>query len=688
MGWLIRALANIFIEILADLMTWTVGLVKGLYLDIGMDSNAQGASVPPIGTYIKPTVPKSNLFDTIFPQASQFTTLFMVLAGLIIVFLFFMKLMLSFGGPFVKAEKAGTIYIRTALAIAGTAYSYSIFLFFESLFNSVYQKFMGKYTELTTGAGAYSLDLDNGGPAGTPEDAFNMLSEKLIAGYEDGQGLGLSLLTIALFTVLIISFFKLVLEIYERYVMLGVLFYTSPLAFSTIVSRDMNVFSSWCQMVISEFVVMCSNLFFTGVFISGWTHMLEEGKANNALFSDPQDFITSMFIMISWLIIGQQFDQHLKTLGLSTAQTGRGLGGALAAGFGTAAAAARMGFNGLTKAGREANKLANGQTGFQKAWRDGTGMPGAFKSKLEDANTTKDVGEGLLNDINEQHAKGYTDPDNAAFLMDNINDPGFQKSEDFKNLNGSDLTDAMKTAGGEDLDNFFRDNYGVGTDSINPDDTYYESFMNNDGSYGGRITGTIDDGTTNGQQFSVDVGSAESNDFNAMPIGSSFSAPQNYGEVKNTSQQYANSLNAKAGKETHWEVDSADPRFVARYDKVGKESVYSGRQVTPTYKNQLGKEKDSVVKADTMQRATLNRIGGPSSQTQGNPNMMATGAPIASRAVGPNIPPQHTAVNNNTVVNRPKTIIERDFSGRHGSSPRERYNDPHNLNPYSNDDKE
>jgi len=536
MGWLLNALANIALEIIADLMTWTVNLVTGLNLDIGMDSTATGTNVPSLGTYIMPTVPKTNLFDKLLPQASAFTTLFMVLAAVIIAFLFSMKLMLAFGGPFVKSEKAGTIYIRTALAVAGTAYSYSIFLFFETLFNGVYQKFMNKYTTMTSGAGSFALDLDNAGAVGTKEDAFNMMSEKLIKGYETGAGLGLSLLVIALFTVLLVSFFRLVLEIYERYVMLGVLFYTSPLAFSTIVSRDMNVFSSWVQMVISEFVVMCSNLFFTGVFISSWTHLLVEGKRNDFLFKTPQEFITTMFIMISWLLIGQQFDQHLKSLGLSTAQTGRGLGGALAAGFGTAATAARMGIRGAEKAAKGGKDLLDGQTSFQRAWRDGTGVPGAIKNHL---------------DNEAQLAKGYSDPDNAKDLMNKINDPDFQGTAAFKDLTSNDLTDAVKAAGGKDMDNYLRENYGAGSDAINPDSTSYEAFQNDDGSYGGRISGSL----ANGEQFSFDVGSAEDNQYVAAPIGDSFSVPQTMDDAYNSSQQYASRLTAESGSENvRWDM--------------------------------------------------------------------------------------------------------------------------------------
>lgn len=362
MGWLIEALANVFLELLGDMMSWTVNLITGLSLDIGMNSVTKEdgtvvTEVPDIGTLINPAAPRTNLLESTFPDAASFTTLFMILGASIIMFLFLTKIFAGFGGPFVKAEPGGVVVVRTFIASLLTAYSYSIFVLLESLFNSIYGQFMTKYTSLTAGVDNYSLNPDNSvsGPTdnshinqymtgGGADDAFKMFGKDLIEDYQWGQGLALTIITIVLFTILLVSFLKLVLEIFERYVMIGVLFFMAPIACATYVDREMDVFKNWVKMTLSEFVVMCSNLFFTGVFISAWHTVLSTEE--HALFQTPKDFVTTMFLMIAWLIIGQQFDAHLKSMGFATAQTGRGLGASVVAGFGAATMAARSAIHG------------------------------------------------------------------------------------------------------------------------------------------------------------------------------------------------------------------------------------------------------------------------------------------------------------------------------------------------------
>lgn len=366
MGWLIEALANVFLELLGDMMAWTVNLITGLSLDIGMNSVTQAdgtvvTEVPDIGTLINPAAKRTNLLETTFPDAASFTTLFMILGAAIILFLFLTKVFAGFGGPFVRAEPGGVVVVRTFIASLLTAYSYSIFVLFESLFNSIYGRFMAKYLTLTAGVDNYALNPDNSVSGPTNNDAINQKitggftqdaisngifgGKDLIERYQWGQGIALTIITIVLFTILLVSFLKLVLEIFERYVMIGVLFFMAPIACATYVDREMDVFKNWVKMTLSEFVVMCSNLFFTGVFIAAWHNVLSTEE--HALFQTPKDFVTTMFLMISWLIIGQQFDAHLKSMGFATAQTGRGLGAAVVAGFGAATMAARSAIGGV-----------------------------------------------------------------------------------------------------------------------------------------------------------------------------------------------------------------------------------------------------------------------------------------------------------------------------------------------------
>ena len=589
MGWLIEALANMFLEIEADLMSWTVSLITGLSLDIGMDSSTGPG---PILQQVVPKVPKNNLFDNIFPGAANFTTLFMVMAGTIIVLLFFLKLMVSFGGPFVRSEGPGTIYMRTALAIGATAYSYSIFLMFEMAFNSIYSRFMQTYVDMTKDVENYSLGLGpnatttnaagntvdphvyqymNGHHAEEAVDAYNMLSEKLIGSYQWGEGLGLTIITIALFAILITSFLRLVLEVYERYVMMGVLFYMAPLAASTLVSKELRVFSSWVQMVISEFIVMCSNLFFTGVFISAWHNILEAGVENECLFKDPQEFVSTMFIMISWLIIGQQIDQHMKSMGLATAQTGRGLGGAILAGLGTAGVMARAGLGAARSGARLAGKAAMGETGIQKAYQN--------EKAAREAREAEKAAE-------EAKQKEREDPSTAAgaeYFLNNLDNMDSMNPDEFK----KNFDTAVKTSFANDPAAQAALREGFGTAGIE------SASYNEDGGATLQLE--------NGRTASVSFCSAADNENVAFAAGKNMSVNATPEAIIKTSNAFAGKLQKETpqinGRNVTWMPDSTNPTLVTAHETsgTGAPTPYLDEKgktvsiVTPAFEGQVKK---------------------------------------------------------------------------------------------------
>lgn len=506
MGWLIEALANVFLEILGDMMSWTVNLITGLSLDIGMDSVVQEdgtviTTVPDIGTLINPVAHRTNLLESTFPQAASFTTLFMILGSAIIIFLFLTKVFAGFGGPFVKAEPGGVIVVRTFIASMLTAYSYSLFVLFESLFNSIYGKFMAKYNALTVSVDNYALLPDNSTPTGQTgnehvdqfmtaggwtDNAFKMLGKDLIEDYKWGQGLAITFITIVLFTILLISFLKLVLEIFERYVMLGVLFFMAPIACATYVSREMNVFKNWVIMILSEFVVMCSNLFFTGVFIAAWHNVLATEK--HALFQTPKEFVTTMFLMISWLIIGQQFDSHLKAMGFATAQTGQGLGSAVLAGVGTATMAARTAVNG-------AKRLAS------------TGASAAKKSMADNPNYQAKQFIGS----SDSFKTPTVDTANAALdKMQSGKDVAFNSLSASKQ--GEKILSAANTASKGAIADAIRDQTGFGMDLVNKESVKMK---------GGLITGE----TFNGQSFALQSRNHGKSDYVQRDIGNGWGVP-------------------------------------------------------------------------------------------------------------------------------------------------------------------
>lgn len=391
MHWVIEALANVFLETLGDMMSFAVQLLTDFKFNMGF--NIGYDSQTSMGSVITGTVMgHNNLFEQTFKGVTSFTPWIMAFAAGLAMVIYITKMIIAMGGPFTKSEDPGTLTIRFIFACTGVSFAYTIVAMLEMTFNGIYGKFMETFVLLTKDAKKYAKDIskaatDNSGNAGNgnsraydnapaawhsnesaPDNAFNLFGKDLINTENGEQGLALTLIEIAVFVVLLVAFAKLLLEIYERYVMLGVLFFFAPLPFATVISPNCNILSSYIQMVISEFIVMCSNLFFTGIFIKAWVDILNTKEAY--LFDTKAQFVTTMFLLISWLIIGQQFDQHLKGLGLSTATTGAGLGGAMMAGAGAAVGA----LSAAKSAAGFGAKVAGGQTNLQRGMRNETGI--------------------------------------------------------------------------------------------------------------------------------------------------------------------------------------------------------------------------------------------------------------------------------------------------------------------------
>lgn len=94
---------------------------------------------------------------------------------------------------------------------------------------------------------------------GRLEDLFNP---------SDGMPSLASFLITFIMTVAIVwNYFKLLLEIAERYVVLGIMYYTMPLAAVPLVSRDTSsITKSWLRMLVSELMILVLNVWFVMVF--------------------------------------------------------------------------------------------------------------------------------------------------------------------------------------------------------------------------------------------------------------------------------------------------------------------------------------------------------------------------------------------------------------------------------------
>lgn len=392
MEWILDALANVMIEALNDMLIWTSNLITGFNLEV-WDASSE--------------------FGKTFGVVSGFMHAIQVLAMFIVIMTTILKLYQSMGGPFTQSEEPGVIAIRSIGAGCGVILAYKIFAMITSAFNGIYQQFVTQYTGMSTEFNGINwkeflsgetknklreLTPGRNNPVSgdqplltttqTKDNAFNLFGgEHLIRDGMTDTTLGLMIIEVIIGCTLMICFFRLVLECYERYVLIGVMFYTAPLAFATLVSKQSQIFKNWCQMVVCQFILMCLNLFFLGGFIAAWYAIIARGinpeKGGGYLFATSTEYLTAMFIMIGWLLAGQKADEHLRSAGLSAAQTGSGIMGAMMGGAAMAAGAFRS-INGAARTtARTAQKGIDFATGGKASKPANNGIFGTGRSERQ-----------------------------------------------------------------------------------------------------------------------------------------------------------------------------------------------------------------------------------------------------------------------------------------------------------------
>ena len=110
----------------------------------------------------------------------------------------------------------------------------------------------------------------------------------------------------------------------ERYIVVGVLCYTSPLAFSMGASKATTpVFRSWCRMVGSQLLLLVMNVW----FLRGFSTSVGQYVGNGGALSNGRGSIFLwLFCAVAFLKTAQKFDSYLAAMGLNVAQTGSGMG--------------------------------------------------------------------------------------------------------------------------------------------------------------------------------------------------------------------------------------------------------------------------------------------------------------------------------------------------------------------------
>ena len=260
------------------------------------------------GLFLEALGTDMTAMEEYFPFVTKAYDVMQITAWAILILITVWQLFRAFGGPITDAENPWHLVVRGAIFAFLIGYA-------KPIFSACLSIARAPYTSL--------MDLSMTGEDFTFAGVEQALTSGLTTIVSAASVVGLILILI-LEIALGWNYFKLLLETVERYIVVGVLCYTSPLAFSLGGSKATNtVFRSWCRMVGSQLLLLVMNVWFLRGFASSMGQFIGNG---GALSNGKGSIFLWMFCALAYLKCAQRFDSYLASMGLNVAQTGSSMG--------------------------------------------------------------------------------------------------------------------------------------------------------------------------------------------------------------------------------------------------------------------------------------------------------------------------------------------------------------------------
>ncbi len=190
-----------------------------------------------------------DTFLRYFPAAESMYQVFVALAIGLVLLNWVWQIFKNFGlVAGLEAEDPVKLSIRSVLFI-------SLIFFSDQITDLV----------LSIGGTPYSWILDSNLPALNFAD-FNSVLLTILGVCANGS---VALIALILVLILAWNYVKLLFEAAERYILLGVLVYTAPVAFATGASQSTsNIFRAWCRMFAGQIFLLIMNAWCLRLFTS------------------------------------------------------------------------------------------------------------------------------------------------------------------------------------------------------------------------------------------------------------------------------------------------------------------------------------------------------------------------------------------------------------------------------------
>lgn len=276
------------------LASLTIGIL-GMGMDLAMDDLYEG-----IGMNI-------SAFVNEFPMAMDFYEMLQAVAVGLVFGIGIFQLLRFFTGRLGELRDTPVqILCNMAVAVAFIYFGNYILMWIVELFRIPYQALIGKLG----GPGKFSFASM---VEGVWEKGDQSLLDYIISFFSVTEQTAMITAWAVCIILIVYHTLKIVLEIIERYIVLCVLIFTSPLAWATLCSSATRpIFKKWMSMFISACLLLLLGAWFLMMMFSILEHL--------GAFPILE---TVLFVALSK--VAQKTDNMLQTLGLSPAITGSSL---------------------------------------------------------------------------------------------------------------------------------------------------------------------------------------------------------------------------------------------------------------------------------------------------------------------------------------------------------------------------
>lgn len=210
-----------------------------------------------------------------------------------------------------------------------------------------------------------------------------------------GLGAG-AILTLSLIMMLLIGWnvIKLMIEVCERFIMVGVLAYSAPLVFPTVASSATGqIFKKWLGMFFGQCLLMTITVWSMKVILSGFTFDPASGTS----------YFVRFVLTLAMCKIAQRIDTYMQQLGIGVATTG---GNLIDDAIGLAATMGR--FGGGKNRGGNGDSVLGSQNGNPRSLSNFSGLFGGASNAIQKGLQSFKAGDDM-NTVAKTMAKGAKD---------------------------------------------------------------------------------------------------------------------------------------------------------------------------------------------------------------------------------------------------------------------------------------